>query len=171
MSPDLFIKAIGPDATAAMKQTGIPASVAVAQAALESGWGASTLAQRGKNLFGIKADPSWKGPTVLYPTIEYVEGKRVTVQANWRVYVSWKDSMVDHIQFLYENPRYLPALRVRTDPEAFTNELQACGYATDPSYAAKINSIRRHWDLDGLNVAESQWALLPWAVLDGNKTA
>jgi flagellar protein FlgJ len=45
----------------------------VAQAALESGWGAATVGRFG--LFGIKADASWKGERALCRTREFINGE------------------------------------------------------------------------------------------------
>jgi flagellum-specific peptidoglycan hydrolase FlgJ len=86
MKPQEFIDQIAPAAIACHKATGIPASFTLAQAALESGWGASRLAQQGRNLFGVKADRAWKGPTINMDTGEVINGKRVTVPAIWRAY-------------------------------------------------------------------------------------
>ena len=61
MKPQEFIALVGPAAQASAANTGVPASFTVAQAALESGWGTSSLAKDGKNLFGVKADPAWRG--------------------------------------------------------------------------------------------------------------
>ena len=84
MKPDDFIKQIAQAAIACHRDTGIPASFTLAQAALESGWGASKLAQRGHNLFGVKADRAWKGPTISMDTAEVENGRRVKVLALWR---------------------------------------------------------------------------------------
>ena len=61
MKPQDFISLIGVAAKASAKLSSVPASFTVAQAALESAWGESLLARQGQNLFGVKADPSWKG--------------------------------------------------------------------------------------------------------------
>ena len=68
-----FIDSIAPDAVRTVRQLGIPASVTIAQAILESGWGRSSLARISKNYFGIKGT----GPAgyVLLPTKEYLNGK------------------------------------------------------------------------------------------------
>ena len=51
----------------------------MAQAALESGWGESLLARQGKNLFGVKADPAWRGEVQTLTTREFLRGAWVTV--------------------------------------------------------------------------------------------
>ncbi|MBB2981731.1 glycoside hydrolase family 73 protein [Paraburkholderia tropica] len=150
MTPDDFIAAIAPAARALAATTNIPASFTVAQAALESGWAKSQLAQRYFNLFGVKADPSWTGTTVMLPTVEYVGGKPVTVQARWRVYTDWLASLQDHAQFLIENPRYACAFAC-TDGLSFTQAVAGAGYATDPNYASKITSIINAHGLESLD--------------------
>ena len=55
------------------------ASVTIAQAILESGWGTSTLAQQYNNLFGIKALRDWTGETVNLDTKEYINKDRKSV--------------------------------------------------------------------------------------------
>ena len=56
-----FIKTVGALASADMKKSGVLASLTIAQAITETGWGVSGLATVGKALFGIKATKSWKG--------------------------------------------------------------------------------------------------------------
>lgn len=165
MKPADFIAAVGPQAQDAQRRTGIPASVCLAQAALESAWGESRLAREGHNLFGIKAGRGWNGPVVLMPTREYLGGAWVTVMARWRAYPNWQASIEDHARFFYANPRYVPALRVVDDALAFAAQLQACGYATDPAYANKLAGIIAARQLAGLDVPRRQWALLDWASL------
>jgi flagellar rod assembly protein/muramidase FlgJ len=150
MKPDDFIAAISPAARDLASRTKIPASFTTAQAALESGWGASQLAQQGFNLFGVKADRSWTGPTLSLPTTEYVNGKPVTVQAVWRKYESWLASLEDRARFLIDNARYKAAF-AHADGEAFATAVQVAGYATDPQYAAKIIAIIRGRNLGALD--------------------
>lgn len=140
MSPSDFMAAIGPSARVSAKTTRIPASFTVAEAALESGWGASQLAVKGMNLFGIKADSSWHGPTLTMQTREYVNDQWVMVPAVWRKYSDWLGSISDHAQFLISNPRYKLAFKCTNGP-AFARAVAAAGYATDPDYASKIIAI------------------------------
>jgi flagellar rod assembly protein/muramidase FlgJ len=140
MNPQAFITQISPLAQAAANRTGVLASITIAQAALESGWGESGLAKAGNNLFGIKADSLWRGETLTLDTKEFIKGEWVVVSAKWRKYASWQESIDDHATFLKQNPRYLPCLSCLT-AEAFINALAKAGYATDPGYAEKITSV------------------------------
>jgi flagellum-specific peptidoglycan hydrolase FlgJ len=122
--------------------TGVPASVTIAQAILESDWGRSGLATRGHNYFGIKAQT--KGGTlgaISMETDEVFDGERVTIEDNFRKYSSMEESFIDHGRFFIENPRYAAALKVSNDPRAFAREIARAGYATDPQYAEKLIKI------------------------------
>src|SRR5262249_7335055 len=97
-----FIDSIAADAVRTEKQMGIPASVTIAQAILESGWGRSGLTQSANNYFGIKGT----GPAgyVVLPTKEYLNGQWVTINAKFRKYHNAQESFTDHAQFFYQNP-------------------------------------------------------------------
>ena len=140
MSPPDFIAAIAGAAQASAAMSGIPASFTIAEAALESGWGSSQLALQAMNLFGVKADASWAGPTVSMQTREYINGETVTVPATWRAYTGWQGCMDDHATVLHANERYAAAFQC-TDGIAFARAIAAAGYATDPDYADKLASI------------------------------
>lgn len=139
MPPSAFLGMLAQAAQDCQRKTGIPASITLAQAALESSWGERAPKC---NLFGIKADRGWQGPTVDVPTHEVVNGVRVDVTAKFRAYASWADSMVDHAQFLLKNARYAKCFK-ETTGAGWARELQAAGYATDPDYAKKLTDIMR----------------------------
>lgn len=139
MPPSAFIGMLAQAAQDCQRKTGIPASITLAQAALESGWGKDAA---GNNLFGIKADRSWTGPTIAFRTTEHLDGKNVSLVDKFRRYDSWLASMVDHAQFLLKNPRYAKCFKQTTGPD-WARELQAAGYATDPAYAEKLIDIMR----------------------------
>lgn len=149
MNPQDFIAAISPAAVMSAKTTKIPASFTIAQAALESSWGARAP---GMNLFGIKADPSWKGPVTSQVTHEVVNGKTITITAKFRAYSDWLGSISDHAQFLLTNPRYKPAFAY-TSGTTFAMAIAAAGYATDPNYATKIIAIIKAHNLSKLDIA------------------
>lgn len=143
LSPSAFAATFGPAAREAMKSSGVPASIILAQAALETGWGASTIGGA-KNLFGIKGT----GPagTTSVSTQEFINGRMVSVRAGFRKYNSWTESIADHSRLL-QNSRYRNAMNNKDNPDQFARELQRAGYATDPNYASKLISIMKQNNL------------------------
>jgi flagellar protein FlgJ len=120
------------------RQIGCSPEAIVAQAALESSWGRASI---GHNLFGIKADPGWTGKTQLVTTREFVDGAYVTIQAPFRDYDTFEESIEDHFRFLKQNGRYANVFNADSD-EAYFKALQADGYATDPQYAKSLIAVR-----------------------------
>lgn len=143
-----FIDTIGTAAQRSQRTTGVPASVTVAQAILESDWGRSGLSRRANNLFGIKAlgGPGPAG-TLTLPTWEYLNGQDVVVQAAFKAYYTLDESVDDHGRFFVRNRRYAPALAVASDARAFARGIQEAGYATDPGYAAKLTRLMDRYNL------------------------
>ena len=137
MNPSEFIAAITPAAIACAVRFKVPASVTIAQAALESAWGTHAPAF---NLFGIKADASWPGPTTVVKTHEWNGHQMIEMNAAFRAYPDWQGSIDDHALFLAANPRYMAAFAF-TDGAKFATAIARAGYATDPQYAAKLQSI------------------------------
>ena len=150
MKPSEFIMRLTPGAVASAKASGVLASITIAQAALESGWGESGLAKTGNNLFGIKADSRWRGQTLTMNTKEFIKGQWVVVPALWRKYPSWQASMEDHAAFLRRNPRYKACFLCTTAP-AFAKVLADAGYATDPEYANKLIALMDKHQLQALD--------------------
>ena len=150
MTPNDFIAAIGPSAQVSMVVSKIPASFTIAQSALESRWGTSQLFRQAMNIFGVKADPSWSGPTVSMHTVEYIHGQAETVPALWRRYSSWQECMDDHAAFLHQNERYAAAF-LCTDGQSFAQAIAAAGYATDPRYGDKLCTIIDVHNLENLD--------------------
>jgi hypothetical protein len=138
MDPYLFIAALQQPAMDSMKESGILASITIAQAALETGWGESVPYN---NLFGIK------GAGSTHETSEYVNGQWIRIQDNFRVYDSWEDSVADHGSFLSSSFRY-SAVVGETNFRIAAQELLKAGYATDPQYAQKLINIIERWNLD-----------------------
>ena len=150
MNPSEFIMRLTTAAVASSKATGIPASITIAQAALESAWGESGLARNGNNLFGIKADSLWRGQTLTMNTKEFIKGQWVVVPALWRKYPSWQASLDDHTAFLKRNPRYKACFACASAP-AFARALAQAGYATDPAYADKVIDVMKQHNLMALD--------------------
>jgi len=146
--PRAFVVALRDAALATDARTGIPAGFIVAQAALESGWGRSVpkdieTGRYSHNLFGIKALDGQDAVTAW--TWEYQGGQWVRVQARFRAYSGYQESLDDHARLL-TSPRYARCLPA-TDVAAYARCIQAAGYATDPRYADKIIGIMRTWRL------------------------
>lgn len=140
---------------------GVFPSITMAQAVEEGGWTPSTLATQYNNVFGIKADSSWTGPTVELGTLENYNDHIV---ARWRVYSSWEESIVDHGRFLVVNPIYAQHGFFRaTDYRGQAQALEDAGYATvkdasgTPIYADKLSS---HIDYNMFYVFDDQAKIL-----------
>ena len=139
-----FVSRMLPAAQRASQASGVPAQLIMAQAALESGWGKREIrAKDGTtsfNVFGIKADKSWKVPVVKATTNEFVNGAAQKTQAWFRAYGSYDESFADYARFLTGNPRYASVLAT-PDPAQAAHCLQRAGYATDPDYGGKLVRI------------------------------
>lgn len=117
--------------------TGVKASVTLAQMALESSWGRSDICN---NVFGIKANRSWKGPVCYANTSEQDDNGTYRVKAGFRAYNSPQESFDDHADFFHKNSRYSNMLKMQ-NPFAIANELQRVTYATDRQYANKLKRL------------------------------
>jgi flagellar protein FlgJ len=151
MTKEDFIAA----ATAAAQKSSsqFPAGVAVAQAALESAWGTSRLAQKANNYFGIKAQAN--SPWIALPTTECSQsdgGQTVTkkITARFARYDSMDDCFARRDRILRELACYAEARAHSNDPIAFIHSL-AKHWATDPAYAEKLEQIYLQNNFAGLD--------------------
>ena len=149
-SQQAFINKVAAGAMAAQRKYGVPASVTIAQAIDESGWGKSTLATKDHNLFGIKGT----GPagTDALLSQEYQNGQLVTSTNSFRVYNSPGESINDHGKLLATSGHYRKAMADRRNPNAFAESLTGI-YATDPSYGTKLISLMQQYNLYRFDVA------------------
>ncbi|MGQ2965659.1 flagellar assembly peptidoglycan hydrolase FlgJ [Methylophilus sp.] len=140
-----FIQRMLPHAQAASSGSGIPAKFMVGQAALESGWGKHEIktsnGANSHNLFGIKADASWKGKVANSVTTEYVNGVKETRVEKFRAYDSYSEAFKDYAKLISQNPRYEQAMNNTHDASAYAHALQRAGYATDPQYGKKLTQV------------------------------
>jgi hypothetical protein len=146
-----FIDAQAPAAQSSDRATGVPASVTLAQAILESGWGKSALAREDHNLFGMKCFGS-PGDHAIgcrdYATFECSPiGGCFDMDATFRAYANVADSYRDHGDLLANWSRYATAMDHADDPKRFAREIHKAGYATDPQYADKLIGIMDDYDL------------------------
>ena len=142
-----FVQHLWPHAEQAAAKLGTTPSVIVAQAALETGWGAHIIpgnqGDSSNNLFGIKANKAWRGRSTNVQTFEFLGGRPIKTNAMFRTYDHIADSFADYVSFVQENPRYQRALENASNPDSYIRELARAGYATDPRYARKIIAIRK----------------------------
>jgi flagellum-specific peptidoglycan hydrolase FlgJ len=134
-----FIDRIAGDAIKSQRETGVPASVTMAQAILESGWGKSGLSTQANNFFGIKG----KGPagSVTMRTREVFNGQSTHINAPFRKYNSPAESFADHGKFFTQNKRYATAMKNTDNAHRFAQEIARAGYATDPKYASMLSGL------------------------------
>lgn len=149
-----FIEKFAPFAVKYANQNGLYPSVMLAQAALESGWGGSSLSQPPYHqLFGIK-EGNYSGKVITVPTQEWVVDKShpnggymITIMDEFRVYDSFEESFKDQSNFLMKS-RYTNVRRENAPTyQHATQALSNAGYATDPNYASKLNNIIQSYDL------------------------
>lgn len=131
-----------------MQQYGIPASIKLAQALLESGNGNSALARDANNHFGIKSTPSWQGRTILKADDRPDD--------RFRVYKTAEESYRDHSEFLLRK-RYAPLFELdRDDYKAWARGLKKAGYATNPRYAELLINLIERYELYQYDRPESR---------------
>ena len=129
-----YIKEYSQIAVDEMNRSGIPASITLAQAVLESGNGKSELASKSNNHFGIKCHSSWDGAKVYHDDDEKGEC--------FRKYKKVRHSFEDHTDFLVRGARY--DFLFELDPydyQAWAKGLKKAGYATAPDYAERLIKI------------------------------
>lgn len=139
---DSFVQEIADGVIQGWHKSKILPSVSAAQAILESGRGKSDLAVKGNNLFGIKAGGGWSGQTISMPTKEQTDGGRVyVVNAAFRKYNSWSESVLDHSSFFIDTEarknRYKKVVG-ETNYKKAAQALKDAGYATDVNYPSKL---------------------------------
>lgn len=142
-----FIEKMASEATKLQDEYGILPSVTIAQAILESNWGQSGLAQNEQNYFGIKGSSD----APQYATQEYEEDW-VEVEAPFRSYETWEESMEDYARLLangtaWDSELYQAVIEAEHYEEA-AYALQEAGYATDPEYSDKVIALVEEHELD-----------------------
>ncbi|OJG89214.1 hypothetical protein RV16_GL002286 [Enterococcus saccharolyticus] len=128
------------------------ASVMIAQAVIESGWGQSGLSQSPyHNLFGIKG--SYNGETVYMNTQEYLNGQWVTMKEPFKKYPSFSESFQDNANTL-KNVSLQPgvyyysgAWKSNTSSYRDATAWLTGRYATAPNYASALNNVIESYNL------------------------
>lgn len=147
LSPDDFFNQLAPVAVPICKAYGLPPSVLLAQAAIESGWNQSTIGQF--NLFGRKWNGSgqylecWteeQQPEDAYTSDEthvYLGEGWWNVLARFQDYDSLKAAVVDWCVLITQDKKYQEVNNHLNDLEDFVRTLAPI-YATRETYAADI---------------------------------
>jgi Mannosyl-glycoprotein endo-beta-N-acetylglucosaminidase len=127
----------------------VPASVTIAQAILESGWGRSGLSRDGNNYFGMKM---FRGPghhrCRLPPILDervhpqlVLRDERALPRLHQRVELVCRP----RTQQLSTLDRDRTALRYVNAPDRYATEIDRASYATSPTYVQNlINLMRQH---------------------------
>jgi len=130
-----------------MKRTGVPASITLAQAILESNSGESNLAKNHNNHFGIKCKSDWTGAK----TYQDDDAK----QECFRAYDAAEMSFKDHSNFLKNRPNYVDLFLLDpVDDTAWAFGLKKAGYATAADYPKKLLKIIDDYELAQYNFPE-----------------
>jgi len=152
-STNPFLNQIIPSATVISAQNDLYASVMMAQAILESGWGTSALASAPNyNLFGIKG--TYEGESVNMGTLEDSGGQNYyPINAEFRKYPSYAESLQDYADLLANgtswNPTYYAgAWKSNAATYQDATAYLTGRYATDTAYSTKLNRIIAQYGLD-----------------------
>ncbi len=149
LSRSEYISRYADIAVSEMKATGIPASITLAQACLESGNGNSTLAREANNHFGIKCH-GWQGASIRHTDDAPDEC--------FRKYDDAEASFRDHSDFLRYRDRYAALFNLEpTDYKGWAYGLQKAGYATAPTYAESLIRIIEENGLSRYDTLEEEW--------------
>ena len=147
-----FLRNIIPAAQNVARGKDIYASVMIAQAALESGWGTSALSKApNHNLFGVKG--SYNGQSVNMQTLEDSGGQNYySIQADFRKYPSYQESLEDYADKIVNGISGAPlfysgAWKSKTNSYQDATAYLTGRYATDTAYGAKLNRIIEQFGL------------------------
>lgn len=141
----LFPSNVVAAAKLAQTDTGCLASVALAQWAIESGYGKYPCAQN--NFWGMKWFTGCKYPFQVRTTHEHVNDRWITIEARFQSFPDMPTGFIEHGKLLMDvNGPYRSALPFKNDWRAFVQHM-APRYATDPKYSDKLIDVIRQFKL------------------------
>lgn len=155
-----FINQIAASAKTLANANNLYASVMIAQAIVESGWGASTLSKAPNyNLFGIKGE--YNGQSVIMKTQEWsAEQGWYYIDAKFRKYPSFKESLNDNVTIL-KNTSFSPgvyyysgAWKSNTKSYKDATAWLTGRYATAPNYGSTLNTVIANYNLTQYDSAD-----------------
>ena len=141
-----FLDSIIPDAYKLANDNDLYASVMIAQAILESNWGASGLsAAPYYNLFGIKGTYNGKGVT-FYTLEDDGSGNYYQIRDSFRAYPSYKESLTDYADKMvngvtWDSEFYSGTWKSNTSSYKDATAALTGTYATDTRYGSKLNNL------------------------------
>jgi len=140
LTPEEYIYRWRETAIENMESYGIPASITMGQAFLESGFGNGYLARVANNHFCIKCKSSWTGRTITHADDRPDDC--------FRVYDTPEESFADHADFLSTGSRYEFLFAYATDDyKSWAKGLKKAGYATAPDYAERLIGVIERYHL------------------------
>lgn len=135
-----YIAVFKPVAIKEMNRSGVPASITMAQAIIESGYGNSALAVYANNHFGIKCKPDWNGEIYSIGSSCY------------KKYSSAVESYEDHSNHIKSRKWYAELFNLKiTDYKQWALGLKKAGYAQDPNYAYHLIQIIELYKFNGMD--------------------
>ena len=142
-----YVDRFAPIAVLQMQLSGIPASITLAQAIIESGSGNSRLAKDGNNHFGIKVGSNWSGRSV--EKVDDDKNPDGSPRASqFRAYDNAESSYADHVTYLHTRQIYASLFHLpKTDYKSWAHGLQKAGYATNPEYANLLIKTIEEYEL------------------------
>jgi len=157
MTEKEWISIMAPLVVVAQKKFGYLASVLIAQAYLENGYGLDPdcgVLTEANNVLGMKKEllnstwesDYWHGDFITKKTPEWDEGLHY-IDDDFRKYTSIKDCFFEYCQFM-RDARYSKGgtynyrdVLTMTDPKTFITTMAGCGYCTDPDYPKSVMAI------------------------------
>lgn len=164
ISQEEFLNIIGPIANQAYAQTGIFASVTIAQAIIEAGWGKHTPTADSNNLFGIKCSktiltPStWDGSCTepVFTQEHTSSGTVYTIKSSFKKFKNVEEAILDHSALLVSGGTYVRhGVAQATDPYEQIKRIKEAGYATDVNYVSKITDQIKRYNLEQWDITSS----------------
>lgn len=139
-----FFNQVAAPAVVAAEKLGMDPKLLMAQAALESGWAKSELAQQAKNLGGVKAKGSQ--PYVEMESPEGYGKTRRIEKSKFAAYPSL-NAFFEEWPKTFAQPRYAQAIKEKT-PEGYARGMGKAGYFTESpdKYAGLMKNIYRDID-------------------------
>ncbi len=151
----IFLNNIAGPAQQVAQQRGLYASLMIAQAALESGWGGSYLSTSAYNLFGVKWSGS--GAYIELPTQEFYNGSYHTIYDKFQRYSSYAESLNGYANVI--TTRFPKSTRANSANYAIAAQNLRYGvygtYATAPDYADKLIRVIQAYNLIAYDVGGS----------------